>query len=407
MGIESDKLVFDYLSKVGDLAQITLPAASRMRLVARLRNDIDRAREKSASDSPAVVRRILGRMGSPDEVVKAAARTERRASAPAPQAPAFVPEPPVRAPQPPPAPEARHAAGAAETGAEPGPEAGAGGEAQAQPHAEPHAEVPMPALASDGERPASADRFVKRPVDDEGDERPGEREPAPEWWRSPSPGGGGTPPATATASAGGLGGLADAAEGIAGAGWTGGLIMSAFAGPPQAPPAAEPVVDAPAAPVVAVAEPVPAGRRPRLVPRLPRPWRRTPPPAPEPVPAETPAPRRRGLPVGPLEVLAAAALVAGAALTNLILLAAGWLLGYACQHGIGRRQARFAVLGLPGLVLVGSLVWLWGRTAGHWGAPLTGAHFGTALSGDLPTILRVAAVASALYLVWRGVLRRG
>ncbi|MEU3458424.1 hypothetical protein ABZ721_00525 [Streptomyces sp. NPDC006733] len=73
--MESDQLVFDYLSKVGDLAQATLPAAQRMRLVARLRSDIDRERVSSAAggDSPAAVRRILGRLGSPDEVVEAAA----------------------------------------------------------------------------------------------------------------------------------------------------------------------------------------------------------------------------------------------------------------------------------------------------------------------------------------------
>ncbi|MCZ4118646.1 hypothetical protein [Streptomyces sp. H39-S7] len=77
MGVESDQLVFDYLSRVGDLAQRTLPAAQRMRLVARLRSDIDRERVSGsgagAGDSPAAVRRILGRLGSPDEVVEAAA----------------------------------------------------------------------------------------------------------------------------------------------------------------------------------------------------------------------------------------------------------------------------------------------------------------------------------------------
>ncbi|MCM2427797.1 hypothetical protein LNW73_18470 [Streptomyces sp. RKAG337] len=77
MGVESDQLVFDYLSRVGDLAQTTLPAAQRMRLVAQLRRDIDRERVSTsgpgAADTPAAVRRILGRLGSPDEVVEAAA----------------------------------------------------------------------------------------------------------------------------------------------------------------------------------------------------------------------------------------------------------------------------------------------------------------------------------------------
>ncbi|MFR0353336.1 hypothetical protein [Streptomyces sediminimaris] len=73
MGIESDKVVYEYLSRVGDVAQQRqLPSAARMRLVSELRNEIDRRRAKSTADSPAAVRRILSRLGSPDEVVAAA-----------------------------------------------------------------------------------------------------------------------------------------------------------------------------------------------------------------------------------------------------------------------------------------------------------------------------------------------
>ncbi|GAA0627165.1 hypothetical protein [Streptomyces crystallinus] len=71
MGIESDQLVYDYLSRIGDLAQQRqLPSAARMRLVSSLRDEIDRRRAKSGADSPAAVRRILGRLGTPDEVVE-------------------------------------------------------------------------------------------------------------------------------------------------------------------------------------------------------------------------------------------------------------------------------------------------------------------------------------------------
>ncbi|WHM38116.1 hypothetical protein [Streptomyces sp. BPTC-684] len=74
MGIESDQLVYDYLSRVGDLAQQRqLPSAARMRLVSSLRDEIDRRRAKFGSDSPAAVRRILGRLGTPDEVVESVA----------------------------------------------------------------------------------------------------------------------------------------------------------------------------------------------------------------------------------------------------------------------------------------------------------------------------------------------
>ncbi|MFI1568847.1 hypothetical protein ACH4ZX_38530 [Streptomyces sp. NPDC020490] len=73
MGIESDQVVYEYLSRVGDVAhQQQLPSATRMRLVSELRNEIDRRRAKATADSPAAVRRIIDRIGSPDEVVAAA-----------------------------------------------------------------------------------------------------------------------------------------------------------------------------------------------------------------------------------------------------------------------------------------------------------------------------------------------
>ena len=73
MGIESDQLVFDYLSRVGDVAQQRqLPSGTRMRLVSGLRGEIDR-RRAGAADSPAAIRRILDGLGTPDELVEAAA----------------------------------------------------------------------------------------------------------------------------------------------------------------------------------------------------------------------------------------------------------------------------------------------------------------------------------------------
>jgi len=73
VGIESDKVVYEYLSRVGDVAQQRqLPSADRMRLVSQLRDEIDRRRAKAPVDSPAAVRRIIDRLGSPDDVVTAA-----------------------------------------------------------------------------------------------------------------------------------------------------------------------------------------------------------------------------------------------------------------------------------------------------------------------------------------------
>ncbi|MFF9016353.1 hypothetical protein ACF09C_25710 [Streptomyces sp. NPDC014870] len=74
MGIESDQLVFDYLSRVGDLAQRRqLPSGDRMRLVSSLRGEIDRRRATFGQESPAAIRSLLDELGSPDEVVDRAA----------------------------------------------------------------------------------------------------------------------------------------------------------------------------------------------------------------------------------------------------------------------------------------------------------------------------------------------
>ncbi|GHC19574.1 MULTISPECIES: hypothetical protein [Streptomyces] len=99
MGIESDQVVFEYLSRVGDVAQQRqLPSATRMRLVSELRGEIDRSRAKAVVDSPAAVRRILDRLGSPDDVVDAAggASAVRRPPVPPPTA---VPEQPDGSPR--------------------------------------------------------------------------------------------------------------------------------------------------------------------------------------------------------------------------------------------------------------------------------------------------------------------
>jgi hypothetical protein len=81
MGIESEQVVYDYLSRVGDLAQATsLTAAERARLVSELRETIDTRRGGSAGSSTSgfsrgeasAVRKILSGIGSPDEVVRRA-----------------------------------------------------------------------------------------------------------------------------------------------------------------------------------------------------------------------------------------------------------------------------------------------------------------------------------------------
>ncbi|MEU2392491.1 hypothetical protein [Streptomyces sp. NPDC007369] len=73
MGIESDQLVYAYLSRVGDLAQQRqMPSGDRMRLVAGLRDEIDRRRAKYEPETPDAVRGILERIGTPEDVLDGA-----------------------------------------------------------------------------------------------------------------------------------------------------------------------------------------------------------------------------------------------------------------------------------------------------------------------------------------------
>ncbi|BFO22551.1 hypothetical protein SHKM778_89390 [Streptomyces sp. KM77-8] len=123
MGIESDQVVYEYLGRVGDVAQQRqLPSAARMRLVAELRDEIDRRRAKAVVDSPAAVRRIITRLGTPTDVVAAvespsgdepvprgaAVPVQREKKAPRPR--------PVDVPSPSPSPSPPHRAGMDELG---------------------------------------------------------------------------------------------------------------------------------------------------------------------------------------------------------------------------------------------------------------------------------------------------
>ncbi|MFF8804600.1 hypothetical protein [Streptomyces omiyaensis] len=113
MGIESDRMVFDYLSEVGDLAQQRqLPPGERSALVAGLRDEIDRRRATRGEESPRAVRGILGDLGTPDEVVTRASDAPPRSREPewwADPDPAAPPSPSGSSPSsasPPPSPSA-------------------------------------------------------------------------------------------------------------------------------------------------------------------------------------------------------------------------------------------------------------------------------------------------------------
>lgn len=325
MGIESDQVVYEYLSRVGDVAQQRqLPSGTRMRLVSELRNEIDKRRAKVPVDSPAAVRRIIDRLGSPDEVVTAAGGSN--GTAPQTPAPTAVPvqrdrdtdQPRLKGlrrivPRPRPA--------------DPAPEAPAGG----PPH-----------LAGAHELGDSALQ--------------------PDWWRVDS---------------------SPFGPGDSVPGFVGGVEIPELLKPP--PPKEEPKPK----PVLEKAE------------------------APEPeAEAEESVPRRRRfltLPKGkwtnPLLLLAAGLLVAGAVLGNLVVLLAGWLIAYASRR-LTEAETKWAVMFLPGLALTAGIVWLWGRNVGRWGEPIVKGHMSDAIADTWPWVIRGAAIASALFLVWRSQRQR-
>ncbi|WDF39142.1 hypothetical protein PBV52_21235 [Streptomyces sp. T12] len=333
MGIESDQVVYEYLSRVGDVAQQRqLPSASRMRLVNELRGEIDRRRAKAPVDSPAAVRRIIARLGTPDEVVAAAGGN----TAPAPQAP--VTSVPVQ-------PDSRDS-------------------------------------RAHEERPKGLRRIVPRP-------RPAETPAVPD----------DAPPPPHLASTEDLGGSATRPD------WW--RVDSSPFGPGEDVPGFVGGVEIPE-----MLRRPPAKEDTRLEKKDP---------AEDPVPAaveraddpeaDTAGPRRRRLlprrptlPTGrwsnPLLLLAAALLVAGAVLGNPIALLLGWLIAWASRR-LSDAETKWAVVILPGLALTAGVVWLWGRTEGRWSTPIAEGHMSDAIAETWPWVLRGAAVASALFIVWR------
>ncbi|MGW1796201.1 hypothetical protein ACWCQN_09405 [Streptomyces sp. NPDC001984] len=315
MGIESDQVVYEYLSRVGDVAQQRqLPSSVRMRLVSQLRNEIDRDRAKVTVDSPAAVRRILERLGTPDEVVTAAGGT-----AGAPQTPsAAVPVQPAPRES---LPKGLRRVVPRPRPADPAPDA----DAPSPPHLAGEHELGGPAVQ-------------------------------PDWWRTD-------------------GRAFDAGDGVPG--FVGGVEIPELLKPPP-PKGKEPVIEDTEPPTEA---PAPSTRRRLSLPRPATGW------------------------TNPLLLLAAAALVVGAVLGNWFALILGWLIAYGSRR-LTPMETKWAVLVLPGLALTAGVVWLWGRTDGRWGTPIPEGHMSDALSETWPWVVRGAAIASALYLVWRSQRRR-
>ncbi len=425
VGIESDQLVYDYLSRVGDLAQQQqLSSGARMRLVSTLRGEIDRRRATEGADSPATVRRIIGRLGSPDELVAAAARSAdgtvplpsaptgagsgepQRRSLPRPRSGLLRKEPrgpgesapregEGRAARALRKPKAGFGRGASRRGPEDTPEsrtdaagsAGAGGAAGA-------AAVPRPGPASDDRTPGLDDVPVRSWPDPSaphmlGQDQQGDADGEADWWRlEPGP----------------------FDEGTAIPGFFGGIEAPELLG--RRPRPVEKDEDegeerdaktAKAAQDEAgEAAAGSAGRRRAL--RLVKLRRRK--AAPVVVEPAVAAPGLRGGFAPPLLLLAAVLLVAGVVTGSWLPLAGGWLIAYSSRT-LSRTEAKWAALGLPGVVAAGALVWVWGRMEGRWGEPIREGAMRDVLLEAWPVVVRVAAVASALYLVWRARKRTG
>ncbi|WP_129841852.1 hypothetical protein [Streptomyces sp. RFCAC02] len=344
MGIEGEQLVLDYLSRVGDLAHGTsMSAAQRAALVNRLRDDIHRARAAAGTaESRASVRRILGRMGSPEDVVAAAAGTQ---GAPRPGAGAPAPAPSGRPDAPSPAVPLTKPGRPADGSAEPG-------EGPA---------VPLPAQRTgDGgaslfPRPAPPGRTFW-PDGDIGAFRGGIE--IPEMLRPP------------------LGfeddeDAEDEADGPA-AGGPVRLTRDEWEAQVRAAQAAEAEAAAAAARKAGPA----AGRR---------------------LARAAFAGRRVG---GVVELGGVLLLVAGAVLSELVLLGLGWAAAYWSPR-LSRRVGQWAAFGMPALVATAYALWLGGRAGGYWGEALPEGAAGEVLRDDWPWLLRLAALASAAFLLHR------
>lgn len=333
MGIESDHLVYEYLSAVGDLAQRRhLSSGDRMRLVAGLRDEIDRRRAKYDPETPAAVRRILERIGTPEEVLD----TLGTRQGPAPAAPA--------ASGPAPAVPAQRAPGRLRLPGVPTP--------RPAPEREPE-NVP-PHLAG---------------LDELGPSGGAE----PDWWRmTPGTYGGGPQ-----------------VEGFAG----GIEVPDLFKERPEDEDEEE---DAP--------PPGPPDSRAQTLVGFLRERRRAKAEGAAKAAENAGAQAAAAAPARPRPnaflLLAAAVLVVGVVSGHWLLLVIGWLLPYASRV-LRPAERKWAVFGPPGVVLAGAAVWLWGRINGKWGETLADDQVGGAVQGMWPWLLRGAALASVLYLVWR------
>ncbi|MFD8157104.1 hypothetical protein [Streptomyces malaysiensis] len=423
MGIESEKLVYDYLSRVGDLAQQQgLSSGERMRLVSGLRADIDHRRATGGADSPAGVKRILSKLGSPADVVAAAGGR---------------PDPGSGTGGEPGGAESggtasgvgggaapRGAAGAARaardklaglakssglTGKVPSPrEEDAPGVPGAGRNGGRNGSGPSGGAPGDGATslikprpatPATPPPGAASPPHLAGEDELGPRESNMDWWHvEPGPF---AQPERSDAQYGAV------------EGFTGGIEIPELLGKGKSPEqqrqerreAEEKAAAEKAATEAKAAEEAKAkdqakaeaGAKKRGALRrvLLGPGKA----GGEPAAGGGVVKWLAGL--GPVLLVAVGLLVAGAGLGNFILIAFGWVIAYYGTYRRSPAEAKWAALGVPGLVAAGAVVWLWGRSDGKWGEPIPKDGWQDVLTDTWPYVVRGAAIASVLFLLWR------
>ncbi|NYI07653.1 HAAS signaling domain-containing protein [Allostreptomyces psammosilenae] len=397
MSVEGDKLVYDYLSRVADLARGELPPDRRIRLVARLREEIDGA--LGPTPSTGAVRRVLGRLGEPEAVVRREATGGGGAGA----AEGFDPAP-LR-------PQPVDNGGGGGGGEQPSPRRRPGGLGGA---------LRLPRQSS-GPRERGADDAGAAPAEpadaprlpaQAGEPSAGPSPSLPFGEAGPEPGGGARWDSVTWAEAlkaGKLGPIVPQTEldptqpgearllPTSMPGVVGGLIV----------PAANPVKDdvpekpgdqgTPAGKDAAdqAKDGAPAGRRPGPGRRLARAvfgaGRRG-----GGASGEAAGPRRLFL----TEWLAVGLLVAGAVWPAVVLSFGGWVLAY-LSTSLRVWEARAASIGVPLLTVGGAAALYWARTTGRLGEVYTEAQADAYVQAAMSTVPRVAAVLSAIFLLWR------
>lgn len=428
MGIESDQLVYDYLSRVGDIAQQrALPSGQRMRLVNELRAGIDKVRAAEGAHSVAAVKQVLARFGSPGDIVEAAKRDPDSA---VPEIAVQPGEPPAgggglgsRLPRPRvggsekwlgrlprPRTGSGPGSGSGPGGWTKGGRAAGGGAAGRRGGAGPEYPVPQPAPGPDDfTPPAEPPPTAASPPHLAGEDEFDRTHADPDWWRvEPAPFGGPLP---------GAGG-ADQVPGF-----TGGIEVPELFESPEDQDDAEQrrpgtrkgggagavgraarAAKAANAARAARAAKAKQARREQLEAEAEAAAE-----AEEEYEDDEPAapPSRRGAATrdllrsaGLMEVLAMSALLGGAVLNQWMASLVGWALVYTSRR-LSMPEKKWAALGVPGTVAAGGLVWLWGRNEGRWGEQLKEGTMGQAYEDMFLDLVRLAAVASTLFLLWR------